>query len=1489
MDSPYRSHSSHSRFDLSAELIALDATSPSSYDIGSGEVDLASLSTAEQSSALNTLIDQLALTRPEEIHRQDELWDGLRSFLKHFDALDDAARSKVADGITSSFASLIQSIDRDVKTASSGRLPTNTLLDDSDDEDAGVSPEELRRTYCEPLEMWAFLVNWLIYIADKVANTTATGATKSSAAAAKPKGRGKKAAAPSSSTAAPSYFAWTEMLLPQLLNHMANFLQGFSSTLFYPLATPRDALLATFLRPALHLFERESNLKVGTADLKSLVFLITCLSVKRHGQSQTAQTMLLQMLQYYEHVPEVVAQLLTMLRTEYDSPRLAEEVLAEIAGREFGGGNKDGAGFAMSANLENKIPRVFARFLVAFTEANPRSTLKNISLLQNLIESEAYPIRNAMVEIFYLLIRDLVTSNDELPTTGVVDEDTRETPEEARRLQIESFWAVLFSRFLDVNSYVRVKVLSTCCRLCDLPAKFPAQRTKLLTLAQRALKDKSSSARKASVTLLIRLILTHPYGVMHGGELDEAIWSKRVEEVKLKMQEIAGAIELPAELEEIEEEDEEVNEDESMDNTVETAKPRKSTGRKSPNTAALSSQLSQQDLETLERLKLTHRYYADALQFIKTLSSSMPVLEDLLFSTNKAEALESMDFFRIAAEYKLPRAESGMRRMVHLVWTKDNAMVEPTANPEDREANPSASSAAPRSIKGRLMEVYTSHYLTPLDHLSEKENAGLIARNLVGLTKGTTLAELTSLEELLATISADGLIPSSVIERLWSVYASQDKRAERSTRRGAIIVLSMLAASRKEIVKDKIDTLLGIGLGPLGSRDLVLARWSVVALGRIGGSTKKVKGALSDKRIRFSMAHPMFSKMRAAILAGGLVEEADKRGEEKRGEWFTLAEECIKVIYQLGEQPDGLCSEIVKWFMGEVFGRREGEYDDHQASQASEGGSQQPIASTSHPTLATRASAFQLAQLLFTVGHVALKQIVYLETVEREYKRRKAEAEKSAGDTKGKTGRKAGKDKASSTATASKADKDKEEEGDELEQVAGNVEDDIGDVVAEIREKELLFGGRSLLALFGPMVVHISSNPKSYSSEHLRKAAVLTLCKFMCVSSSFCEGNLSLLLHILATSSDAVIRSNVVIALGDIAVSFGSLIDENSERLYAGLSDKDLGVKKHTLMVLTHLILNGMIKVKGQLGEMAKCLEDPEPRVSDLARLFFSELAGKENAVYNNLPDIISHLSRGKHAVDEETFERTMRFIFKFVDKEKQAENVVDKLCQRFKGAVVGGEETQQPINTPKSTSAAKGLQHDRQWRDIAFCLSLLPYKSERSLKKLIEALPFYQDKLGDPEVYKRFVEIIGKARSARGTAAAKAGGGGLTETELQDFEQTIENYHVKGSEEMELVKGTQAKVAKAKANVARGAKTTTGSKRGGGATRGRGRGAAANRRSADLTSEEEETGEESTVEAAPPASSGGRRGGKIAAARPARGGGSRRKAVVEDSDDDSF
>jgi condensin complex subunit 1 len=154
----------------------------------------------------------------------------------------------------------------------------------------------------------------------------------------------------------------------------------------------------------------------------------------------------------------------------------------------------------------------------------------------------------------------------------------------------------------------------------------------------------------------------------------------------------------------------------------------------------------------------------------------------------------------------------------------------------------------------------------------------------------------------------------------------------------------------------------------------------------------------------------------------------------------------------------------------------------------------------------------------------------------------------------------------------------------------------------------------------------------------------------MCVSSEYCETNLGLLLTILERSQDAVVRSNLVVALGDMAVCFNHLIDENTDFLYRRLNDGDPSVKRTCLMTLTFLILAGQVKVKGQLGEMAKCLEDSDKKIADMARMFFTELSTKDNAVYNQFIDMFSVLSADIN-LTEEALKRIVKFLAGFVEK----------------------------------------------------------------------------------------------------------------------------------------------------------------------------------------------------------------------------------------------
>lgn len=84
-------------------------------------------------------------------------------------------------------------------------------------------------------------------------------------------------------------------------------------------------------------------------------------------------------------------------------------------------------------------------------------------------------------------------------------------------------------------------------------------------------------------------------------------------------------------------------------------------------------------------------------------------------------------------------------------------------------------------------------------------------------------------------------------------------------------------------------------------------------------------------------------------------------------------------------------------------------------------------------------------------------------------------------------------------------------------------------------------------------------------------------------------------------------------------MGLGKCVTTHSVVLLCRLRDESSYVRKNTLMVLTHLILNDMVKVKGQISEMATCLEDKDSRISDLAKLFFLELSKKVITSLHNM------------------------------------------------------------------------------------------------------------------------------------------------------------------------------------------------------------------------------------------------------------------------------
>ena len=58
-------------------------------------------------------------------------------------------------------------------------------------------------------------------------------------------------------------------------------------------------------------------------------------------------------------------------------------------------------------------------------------------------------------------------------------------------------------------------------------------------------------------------------------------------------------------------------------------------------------------------------------------------------------------------------------------------------------------------------------------------------------------------------------IHHDVIAKLWQVY-SKEVQLPRIQRRGAIIILGMLAVARRSVIADKVDVMIKVGLGKLG-------------------------------------------------------------------------------------------------------------------------------------------------------------------------------------------------------------------------------------------------------------------------------------------------------------------------------------------------------------------------------------------------------------------------------------------------------------------------------------------------------------------------------------------------------------------------------------------------------------------------------------------------------------------------------------------------
>ncbi|XP_052175354.1 condensin-1 complex subunit CAP-D2 [Diospyros lotus] len=600
-----------------------------------------------------------------------------------------------------------------------------------------------------------------------------------------------------------------------------------------------------------------------------------------------------------------------------------------------------------------------------------------------------------------------------------------------------------------------------------------------------------------------------------------------------------------------------------------------------------------------------------------------------------------------------------------------------------------------------------------------RKNPVETAKNLLFLAMDSNIGDLAALEFMVGGLVSKGDITASAISALWDFFCFNISGTTAEQSRSALSVLCMAAKSSTGVLGSHLQDIIDIGFGRWAKSEPLLARTACLALQRLSEEEKKKLLSTNGNRV--------FGILESLVTDFWLPENI----------WYAAADRAIAAIYAIHPTPETLAADLVKKSLSSAF-------------NCSGGDEVQKDADDGTTSVFTTVQVTKLSRYLFVASQVAMNQLVYIESCVRMIQKDKAKKEKLDAE---------GQNAQNNSETAVDAPK---ENGINAELGLAASEDAMLDTLSERAEKEIVSGGSIDKSLIGHCAPFLSKLCRNFNLmqkyPELQVSGMLALCRFMIIDAEFCDANLQLLFTVVESAPSETVRSNCTIALGDLAVRFPNILEPWTENVYARLRDASVSVRKNAVLVLSHLILNDMMKVKGYVNEMAMRLEDEDERISNLAKLFFHELSKKgNNPIYNLLPDILGKLSHEN--LKKETFCNIMQFLIGSIKKDKQMEALVEKLCNRF-----------------------SGVTDTRQWEYISYCLSQLTF-TEKGMKKLMESFKTYEHILSEDPVLDNFRNIVNKAKKFAKPELKSC---------IEEFEQKLVKFHTEKKEQELTAKNAQ-------------------------------------------------------------------------------------------------
>lgn len=190
---------------------------------------------------------------------------------------------------------------------------------------------------------------------------------------------------------------------------------------------------------------------------------------------------------------------------------------------------------------------------------------------------------------------------------------------------------------------------------------------------------------------------------------------------------------------------------------------------------------------------------------------------------------------------------------------------------------------------------------------------------------------------------------------LWDYFCFNVSGTSAERSRGALSVLCMAAKSSPDILSSHLQDIIDIGFGRWAKVEPLLARTACIALQRLS--------AADQKNLLTSHGSRLFGVLDSLITGSWIPEHI----------WYAAADKAISTIYAIHPSPETLAADLVIRSHNTVFGV-DGLQNDNN--------------------VLTTVQVSKLSRFLYVLSHVAMNQLVYIESCVREIQKEKAKKEK---------------------------------------------------------------------------------------------------------------------------------------------------------------------------------------------------------------------------------------------------------------------------------------------------------------------------------------------------------------------------------------------------------------------------------------------------------------------------------------------------------------